>query len=888
MGLASGTRFGPYEIVIQVGAGGMGEVYRAKDTRLNRTVAIKILPPHLSSSPDLRQRFEREARAVSSLSHAHICTLHDIGNQDGAFYLVMEFLEGENLADRLSKGPLPLEQTLRYGMQIADALEKAHKQGIVHRDLKPGNIMLTKSGAKLLDFGLAKFAAEQTQPALSEVATEGNLTAEGTILGTIQYMAPEQLEGSDADARTDIFAFGAVLYEMATGRKAFTGKSRASLITAIMSAEPQSVSTIQPMTPRSFDRLVKICLAKDPDARWQTAHDVMLELQGISESISQHEALPVLSPRPKKRQWAAWLVAGICALGMTTFAVAYWMRGKSDHQNGVIQLSVVPPNENGFFSGSGPVVVSPDGNYIAFSNNYDGKRTLWVRPLNEPEAHLLVGTEYAIQPFWSPDSRSLAFFSAGRLMRTDISGGRPQVVCQVQSNRGGSWGTSGVIIFGDKSTIYQVPESGGTPKPVTRLNQSLGEVSQRFPFFLPDGRRFLFLSRITTKNQAIYAGSLDSNKTEFVMTSGSKAVYAPPGYLLSVKDGLIMAQAVDPRSLKLKGESFPISEMAKLVISGTTGQVAISASNNGVLAYWSGNVADVRLTWFNRKGQELGTLGETWTAVESRSLRISPDGTQVAWLRPDPDLLTSDIWVTDIARNISSRLTSDPRNDEGTLWSPDGKNIAFNRDITLGDAGGIFLVPSSGVGAEQFMFKGGYFLTDWTLDGKLILAYKLGKRNDLWILPTFGDRNPYPFLQTEFDEFQGTFSPDGRWIAYTSNESGNYEVYVQPFPASGKKWRISTSGGGQPRWRRDGKELFYLSLDRKLVAVEVKENAAQFEAGSSQTLFNAPISSPYFPFAMDYDISLDGQRFLVSASVEQYQPPISVILNWPKLVQPKP
>ena len=356
----------------------MGEVYRAKDTRLNRTIAIKILPSHLSSNPDLRQRFEREARAVSSLSHSHICTLHDIGNQDGTMYLVMEFLEGENLADRLSKGPLPLEQTLKYGIQIADALEKAHKQGIVHRDLKPGNIMLTKSGAKLLDFGLAKFAEEQTKDALSNVATEGNLTAEGTVLGTIQYMAPEQLEGSEADARTDIFAFGTVLYEMATAKKAFTGKSKASLITAIMSTEPAPLSNIQPMTPRSLDRLVKICLAKDPEARWQTAHDVMLELQGISESISQPEALSAISPRPKKRQWATSLVAGICALGMFAFAAAYWMRGKSNGQNRVIQLSVVPPYENAFFSGSGPAVVSPDGNYIAFLNNYDGRRTLWV------------------------------------------------------------------------------------------------------------------------------------------------------------------------------------------------------------------------------------------------------------------------------------------------------------------------------------------------------------------------------------------------------------------------------------------------------------------------------------------------------------------------------
>lgn len=889
MGIASGTRLGPYEIIAPIGAGGMGEVYRAKDTRLNRTVAIKILPSHLSANPDLRQRFEREARAVSSLSHAHICTLHDIGNQDGTIYLVMEFLEGESLADRLTKGPLPLEQTLRYGVEIADALEKAHKQGIVHRDLKPGNIMLTKSGAKLLDFGLAKIAAEKTESALSDVATEGNLTAEGTILGTIQYMAPEQLEGSEADSRTDIFALGTVLYEMITGKKAFTGKSKASLIGAIMSTEPLPLSNIQPMTPRSLDRLVKICLAKDPDARWQTAHDVMLELQGISESISQPEAFPAVNLPPKKWQWAAWAVAGICALGMITLATAFWMRGKSDTQNQVIQLSIVPPNENAFFTGSGPSVVSPDGNYMAFLNNADGRRTLWVRALNEPDARELPGTEYTNTPFWSPDSRTLGFFSRGRLMKITISGGRPQILCDVQLSRGGSWGSSGIIIFADRTGIFQVPESGGTPKSVTRLNQSLGEISHRFPCFLPDGRRFLFLSRITLKNQAIFIGSLDSNETRLVMNAGSKAVYALPGFLLYSKDGALMAQAVDPKSLQLKGEPFQMPKQK--VNSGSSGQVAISASDNGVLAYWGGNVSDVRLTWFDRKGLTHGTVGLSMPGAEARYHRISPDETQVAWVRSDPDLLTSDIWITDIVRNVSSRLTSDPQFDEAPTWSGDGKSIAFGRDVTFGGAmssGVILVVPSSGVGAEELMFKGGYYLTDWSMDGKLFLGQKYEKRNDLWILPTFGDRTPYPFLQTEFDEFQGTFSPDGRWIAYTSNQSGDYEVYVQPVPASGKKWRISASGGAQPRWRRDGKELFYLSLDRNVVAVEVKENEGEFVVGAPQIFFKAPISTPYFPFGMDYDVSADGQRFLISASTEEAKPPISVVFNWTQLIPKKP
>lgn len=474
-------------------------------------------------------------------------------------------------------------------------------------------------------------------------------------------------------------------------------------------------------------------------------------------------------------------------------------------------------------------------------------------------------------------------------MRITISGGRPQILCDVQQSRGGSWGKSGVIIFADRLGIFQGPESGGTPKQVTNLNQSVGEVSHRFPCFLPDGRRFLFLSRITMKNQAVYTGSLDSNETKLIMTAGSKAVYASPGYLLYVKDGTLVAQAIDPKSLQLKGEPFQMSKQP--VTSGASGQAAISASDNGVLVYWGGNVSDVRLTWFDRKGVVDGTSGLSMPGPESRYHRISPDETQVAWVRADADLLTSDIWITDIARNVSSRLTSDPQFDEAPTWSTDGKSIVFSRDVTFGgvlSSGVIFLVPSSGVGTEQLMFKGGYYPTDWTLDGKLILGYRFGQRNDLWILPTFGDRNPYPFLQSKFDEFQGTFSPDGKWIAYTSNQSGDYEVYVQPLPASGKKWRISANGGAEPRWRRDGKELIYLSLDRNVVAVEVKANEGEFVVGAPQILFKAPISSPFFPFGMDYDVSADGQRFLISASIEESKPPISVILNWTQLIQAKP
>jgi eukaryotic-like serine/threonine-protein kinase len=886
MAFAAGTRLGPYEILASVGAGGMGEVYRAKDTRLSRIVAVKVLPTHLSSNPDLRQRFEREARAVSSLNHPNICTLHDIGHQDGIDFLVMEFLEGETLADRLSKGPLPLEQTLRYGMQIADALEKAHKQGIVHRDLKPGNIMLTKSGAKLLDFGLAKFAIREASDALSRVATEdGNLTAEGTILGTVQYMAPEQLEGSGADARTDIFALGAVLYEMVTGKKAFTGKSRASLITAIMSKDPEPISNVQPMTPRALDRLVRISLAKDPDARWQTAHDVMLEIQGVSESISQPEISIPATTRRKKREWLPWLVAGLFALAAIGFGTAYFKRSVPAEQQPLIELSILPPAENAFSAGTGPIAISPDGKYAAFLNNSDGRRTLWLRPMNSAEARQLPGTDNSNLPFWSPDSQYVAFFSKGKLMKIAISGGRPQPICDAQLPRGGSWGTSGIIIFADRpdSPILQVPASGGTPKPATKLNQSLGEVTHRWPFFLPDGRRFLYLVRITMKNQAIYAGSLDSSETKLVMSSNSKVAYSPPGYLLYTRESRLMAQSFDLKTLEVKGEPIPI---LKEIVPSPTGQASFSPSDNGMLAYWSSNLSEVQLNWLDRDGRNLGAAGQTVYTGDFRYFRISPDGSRVVWTRADPDVLTPDVWVTDFARNVSTRLTSNPAFDQYPIWEPDGKSIAFGRDIQMKEPN-LFLIPSSGAGGEEVMIKDAPIPTDWSSDGKYILGIRTGKRTDLWITPLSGDQKSYPFLETEFDEAQGAFSPNRKWIAYISDEAGDYDVYVQSFPPSGKKWRISADGGAQPRWRGDGKELFYLSRDRKIMAVEVSEQREDFVAGVPRALFKTPMSSPAYPIGADYDVMADGQQFLVSSSVNQNTYAINVILNWTELLHQK-
>jgi Tol biopolymer transport system component len=880
MPLAAGTRLGPYEITAPIGAGGMGEVYRAKDTRLDRTVAIKVLPAHLSSNPDVRQRFEREARAISSLNHPNICTLHDIGNQNGIDYLVMEFIEGETLASRLRTGPLSPIEALNYSIQIANALDKAHRQGIVHRDLKPGNIILTKSGVKLLDFGLAKYTAPATE-SVSKLETGQPLTREGTVLGTFQYMAPEQLEGDEADARTDIFAFGAVVYEMAAGKKAFEGKTQASLIAAILKEEPKPISHIQPMTPPLLERFVKICLAKDPEDRWQSAHDARLELQGILESLSHPEAytsITIAQPKKLKLGWIVGIIGGALAI---VFAALYFIRSSAEQQR-LLRFEIVPPDEKAWFTGTGPLTMSPDGKHLAFLNNADGRRTLWVRSFDSIEARQLPGTEYTVAPFWSPDSRYLGFFAKGKLMKIDISGGLPQIICDAETNRGGSWGSRGIIIFAIRANgpLFQVPASGGEPKPATRLDGTAGEISHRFPTFLPDGRRFLYLVRGTTLNQAIYAGSLDSNEKKFVLNSTSRVHYAPPGYLLYGREGELLVQAIDSKTLALNGTPILIT---KNVFHSPTGQSVITASNNGILAYWSGNISAFQLSWFDRSGNNLGTLGEGGGTSDARYHRLSPDGTQLAWLRPDPNLASPDIWVTDTVRDVSTRLTSLSAYDENPVWSPDGKTILFNRDLS-DDQYEIYSISPTGVGGEKILMKDGVQINDWSKDGKWLIGQRKGKRSDLWIVPMSGAGKPYPFLASEFYEFQASFSPDGRWVAYTSDESGDYEVYIQPFPASGKKWRISTNGGAEPRWRRDGKELFYFSLDRKVMAVDVKTNDENLEAGVPKKLFQAVILSGFFPIGMDYDVTADGQRFIISSAVQQATPPVNVIFNWTALL----
>jgi eukaryotic-like serine/threonine-protein kinase len=885
MALVSCTRLGPYEVVAPLGAGGMGEVYKAKDTRLERTVAIKVLPQRLSASPETRQRFEREARTISQLSHPHICALYDVGREGETEYLVMEYLEGETLSERLAKGPLPLEQTLRYGQEIADALDKAHRQGIVHRDLKPGNVMLTKSGVKLLDFGLAKaMAPPPSQSSLTALPTQQGLTQEGTILGTFQYMAPEQLEGKEADARTDIFGFGATLYEMATGRKAFSGTTQASLIGAILHTEPQPISAIEPMAPPALDRVVKTCLAKDPEDRWQSAGDVGKELKWIAEGSAAGIAAPaVVVSRRRTREGIAWAGFAIAGVSAAILGAALLRSAARARDARPVRAFITVPEKSAFrflFAG-GPPALSPDGRKLVFAaESSDGKRLLWLRPLESLVAQPLVGTEGAMYPFWSPDSRFVGFFAETKVKKIDATGGPPITLCEVsEGGRGGSWNRDNTIIFAGRYTpVYQVSAAGGSPVVVTRFDPARKDTTHRWPLFLPDGSRFLYLaSKIGSESEsnAIFLASLDGKENRLLFHASSNVAYAS-GHLLFVRERMLIAQPFDARLGRLRGEPFPIAE--QLQYDPIFSRGVFSVSDNGVLAYQTGLglAAGAELVWFDRAGKSLGSLGEPLPYLGPR---LSPDGERVAVSIFDPRAGTASIWIYDIERAIKTRLTFGLELDRAPTWSRDGRRIAFARRRT--DGSQIFVKNSDGSGTEETLLQSSAddVPADWSADGQFIAFGRAGRpggREDIWILPLSGDRKPFPFLQSEFNETSAHFSPDGKWLAYASDESGRFEIYVVPFPGPGGKFQISSSGGIDPSWRRDGREIFCVALDRKLMAVGVETGPA-FRVGTAQALF------PTRPRAIGgvYDVSSDGQKFLVAKlTSEEASQPIALVLNW--------
>jgi eukaryotic-like serine/threonine-protein kinase len=874
MPLTSGTKLGPYEIQSPLGAGGMGEVYRARDTRLDRDVAVKVLPANLSSDPNLRQRLEREAKAVSKLSHPHICTLHDIGHQDGVDFIVMELVEGETLEQRLAKGPLPLDQTLRIAAQIADALAKAHKLGFVHRDLKPANVMLTKTGAKLMDFGLAKQSGPAPlATALTEMTMEqAKLTSEGMLVGTFQYMAPEQLEGKEADARADIFALGELIYEMATGAPAFTGKSRASQIAAILTTQPPPMEALQPLTPVSLGRIVKKCLAKDPEERWQSASDLAAELKWIAEGGSQPGASSSGPPAVAKGQRASWILAGAFFLLALAGGAAWW---RATHQRLPAMFFRAP-----VAFAANDLSLSADGRtlvmvgYFAPTNDY----VLWTYELGSRRTTSLEGTHGASYPFWSPDGKSIGFFADGKLKKVDVSGGLVQVLCDAPNGRGGAWNRDGTIIFSPDALgpLFRVPSSGGTPAAFTKVDTARSEVGHRWPVFLPDQKHFLYLAANFSGRpgiNAIFVGSLESTEKRFVVSTSANASYSEPGYLLFMRDQTLVAQPFDLRNFALSGEPHTLSDevlyfpqVYRAVFSVAGAPVLVAQTGKGV--YLS------QLTWFDRSGKTVGLTGKpSWYD----NVKLSPDGRRVATDQTDQDGRNVDVWVHDPAGDTTTRLTFDPALDTTPTWSPDGEQLVISSNRSLNFK--LYLKNADGSGSDEEIAEAGgsaFNPLDWSRDGKYILTRK---SNELWYL-TLPDRQLKPLLQGWLVR-AAQFSPDGRWVAYASNESGSMEVYVTPFPSGKGKWQVSSGGGQEPKWRRDGKELFYLSPDSKMMAVPVSTGAS-FASGSPVILFQThrrqPVSSQD---TFSYDVSADGQKFLIATQVDEANTaPLSVLLNW--------
>jgi Tol biopolymer transport system component/predicted Ser/Thr protein kinase len=881
MALTSGTKLGPYEVVSPLGAGGMGEVYRARDTRLDRTVAIKVLPVHLSDKAEAKERFEREAKAISSLNHPNICHLYDVGEQDGVSFLVMEYLEGETLSDRLRKGPLPLELLLRYGTEICEGLEKAHKSGVVHRDLKPGNIMLTKAGAKLMDFGLAKPAKTNraASSGLTQTIASANdpLTAEGTVVGTFQYMAPEQVEGQEADARSDIFALGAVLYEMTTGQRAFEGKTTASTIAAILAGEPKPISAILPMTPPALERVVKSCLAKDPDERIQTAHDVKLQLKWAAEGAAPSGAAAAAVPAGvKSSRKRVWLVLPGLLLMLLIGAAAGWWAVSHQTPSTMYFNSAVP-------FAAYDLALSPDGHTVALVAYSDevNKYAIWTYEVGGRKAVRIAGTEDGEHPFWSPDGRSLAFFAKGKLKRVDaFSGASVQILCDAPHGRGGAWSSTGFVLFTPDtfSGFYKVPAGGGTPTEVTQPDREKMEQSHRWPTFLPDGKHFLYLAANfggrLDKNQ-IYEGSLDGNEKKLVMAAGSNVAYADPGYIFFWRDGALIGQKFDVRSSTVSGDARTLSDGVQYFPQ--TDLALFSVVGNGPLVLQTGKGVDKsQFLWFDRNGKQVGTVGpQGWFA----NPKISPDERRLAFEQTDRDGRHVDIWVSNMASGAMNRLTFGPGLNEGPIWSPDGRRIAFGSNQSI--AWGMSEKNSDGSGLQREVIPatgGRCGIWDWSRDG----TYQLVLNNRNLYYRTVADGTVKPLLDPKWVIRNTQFSPDARWIAYSTNETGTWEIFVSPFPGGNGKWQVSRGGGEEPRWRRDGKELFFLSAEGRIMAVPVKLMESNFESGSPVALFQAHLRQPIS--AMDvvsYDVSADGQRFLVNTKMQESNPaPMSIILNW--------
>jgi eukaryotic-like serine/threonine-protein kinase len=882
MSLAQGTLLGRYEIVAPLGAGGMGEVYRARDTRLDRTVAVKVLAEHLADTPEARQRFEREARAVSALSHPHICTLHDVGSHDGTEFLVMEYLEGETLAARLQKGAMPLDAVLKIGVQVAGALDKAHRQGIVHRDLKPGNIMLTRAGAKLLDFGLAKSAVPPaTVATLTAPATAATpVTQQGAIVGTFQYMSPEQVQGQEVDARSDIFSFGSVLHEMVTGRRAFPGKSQLSVASAILEKEPEPIGTLQPLTPPTLERAVKRCLAKEPDDRWQTARDLELELRWIAEGGSQVTAAPAATSNlPGARSRIPGLAALLLGSAVLGSLAAWILKPSPAPAPRPVSRTVIalPPGQRIAGLDRPALALSPDGSELAYVAIQSGTQQVFLRAMESLEARPVAGTEGAVSPFFSPDGQWLGFFADQKLKKVAVSGGAVLTLGDAADPEGASWSSQGTIAFAPStvSALHQVPQGGGAAQPLTRLGK--GEATHRWPAFLPGGAAMLFGYGTTSgnwENQQVAVVSVGTGERRNLVQHGMCPAYAPSGHLVYVQRGSLMAMPFDPRRLAVTGAAVPVVDG---VLQSSTGAAQYSVSAAGTLAYVPGGVQAARLSpvWVTRNGVEQSV------AAPARGYsypRLSPDGLRLAVCVAEPE---TQIWLYDFARETLARLTLEGELSGLPTWTADGKRIAFTSKAD-GPLNLFWQLADGGGAAERLATsENNDTPMSWSPDGQLLAFGEVNPTTgfDIWVL-RMSDRKAMPFLVTPFNESTPRFSPDGRWLSYASDESGREEIYVQPYPGPGGKWPISAEGGREPVWNRNGRELFYRSGDAMMV-VDIATQPA-FAAGKPRVLFRGAYEPTVFTVA-NYDVSPDGQRFLMLKRSEQAAAAptqINIVLNW--------
>jgi len=916
-----GTTLAHYKVTAALGVGGMGEVWRAEDEKLGREVALKVLPEEFAQDPERMARFEREAKVLASLNHPNIAHLYGlesvniqmaagtaapqgsqaddeglvgqpsrlpIGGSSPTTFLVMELVEGEDLSERIKRGPISIEEATAIALQIAEALEAAHEQGIVHRDLKPANIKLRPDGTvKVLDFGLAKAWDADTEGAnlsMSPTLT-AHATAAGVILGTAAYMAPEQAAGIAADRRADIWAFGVVFWEMLTGHKLFDGETVSHVLASVLK-DVADLDELPDETPLRLRELIGRCLRKKPKQRLQAIGDARILLEEYRADpeafdLEQESTAPGRSAQPMWKRLSPWAAAAALALALAASIV-----GRTEPEKQVIRFDVPPPEGGRFHlapDNPGPAVVSPDGRMLAYSaRDESGAVQLWVRALDESEARPMSGTENAQYPFWSPDSKRIGYFSNGKLRVVEAAGGPPLALCDAGEGKGGSWSRNGVIVFAPSynTPLHKVADTGGESAPVTKFDEERMDNSHRHPRFLPDGDHFLYMARSasgTYEGQAVMIGSLDGSVDRQLMRAPAAVEYAS-GHLLFVRDRTLMARAFDADALEFTGDAFPVAEAVTLLPAGTVIGV-YSASQNGVLAYQSGagDEGNFRLVWRDREGNELDTLGEPGNIGE---VHLVPGGELAAVQMEEMAAGSGDVWVVDLRRDLFTRFTFEPGYELGLTPTPDGKAIFFS----LQKDGVYALVKKeiggSGDGEVVYESTTEMYPSSVSPDGSTLALFKGGDTSsfDIWVLPLDDKGEPSPFIATEFNDENAMFSPDGLWLAYQSDESGRPEVYVIAYPDRGRKWQISTDGGQGPRWSRDGSEVLYQASDGSLVAVRVVPRDGGLLIGAAEKLFNTMIqpTGNYF-----WDISEDGERMLTMEAVSNREAPnLSVVVNW--------